>query len=89
MVNTMHQYPATRRILETTNTQGGERILKPLGALETSMREQAMVSSTNPHGGEQKISYEQPRYAPPTEKVGEECKWNCQVHHNDGNDVLP
>src|SRR4051812_371275 len=89
MMDPMDNDPAGGRLLQVANSEQGQCVLKPHRALKASVRQQSMKAGADTHRAEDIVADRQPKQAPPTKNVGQECQRNQQMKRYDADDVRP
>jgi len=79
MMPAMNAHPTGRRVLDTAQTENGERVLQPFGADEASVGEQAMEAQADAERAKDIKPEKCHHQAGPTKEPGHKCKQGRQV----------
>src|SRR5262249_41423069 len=75
----MDRDPACRGVLQTAESEDGERVLEPFRAPETPVRQQAVIAEVDAENSEDVVAHDQQDHAGPTEEPRHERKQREQM----------
>src|SRR5262245_30447036 len=79
VVPAMDRDPACRGVLQTAESEDGERVLEPFRAAETPVRQQAVIAEVDAENAEDVVAHDEEGHAGPTEEPRHERKQREQM----------